>query len=55
MLRRQVLTAVKREKFATVKQSTLKLGLSFFTVLSLIYYQYTVHLPNVLKVYHKKL
>ena len=46
------LTAVKREKFAKVEQSTLKLRLSF-SLLSLIYHQYTVNLPNVLKVYQK--
>ena len=46
------LTAVKRQKFAKVKQSTSKLRLLFFTVLNLIFYQ--VNLPNVLKVYEKK-
>ena len=49
------LTAVKREKFAKVKQSKAKYFkvkvVIIFTVLSLIYYQYTVNLPNVLKVY----
>ena len=41
------LTAVKREKFAKVKQRYFKVKFSIFTVLSLIYYQDTVNLPNV--------
>ena len=47
----ETLTAVKREKFAKVKAKYFKVKVVIFTVLSLIYYQYTVNLRNVLKLY----